>query len=47
MGQGPGFLSDSDPRIPEFVQTPVCVFRFFLDVGRAEITNQREREKVP
>lgn len=36
-GQGPGFLTESDPSITEFVQTPVFLFISFLEVGRAEI----------
>lgn len=43
-GQGPGFLSESDPRITKLVQTAVNFFRSRKEVGRAEIS---QREKFP
>ena len=42
-GQGPGFLSESDRRITELVQTAVNFFRSKKEVGRAEIISQREK----
>lgn len=46
-GQGPGFLSESDPRITELVQTAVNFFRSRKEVGKAEIEREISRKSGP